>query len=156
MKPFTLSQGASAVADRVLRLYADEEGLDIDGLLPRSMDVCHQYLTVLARDGQWEQALGFLSQLVGRARPAPDQNCYDAVLCGLNRAGRWVETVEVMDVLRLQLEESPPGTKPRRRLYLSALSTLLKVVRGWVGERAFVQGGWAGGRVVADRRRVVA
>ena len=100
----------------------------MDGLLPRSMDICHQYLMVLARDKQWEQALDFFSQLVDRARPAPDQNCYDAVLYGLNRAERWVETVEVMDVLRQRLEESPVNVKPRRRLYLSALSTLLKVV----------------------------
>lgn len=129
--PSPREQDASAVADRVLRLYAEEEGLDIDGLLPRSMDVCHQYLMVLARDKQWEQALGFFFQLVDRARPAPVQNCYDAVLYGLNRAERWVETVDVIDVLRLQLEESPHGAKPRRRLYLTALSTLLKVV-SWV------------------------
>lgn len=121
-------QGASAVADRVLRLYAEEEGLDVDGLLPRSMDICHQYLMVLARDNQWEQALGFLSLLVARSRPPPDQNCYDAVLYGLNRAERWVETVEVMDTLCLRLEQSQRETKPRRRLCLTALSTLLKVV----------------------------
>lgn len=129
-------QGAPAVAGRVLRMYAEEEGLDVDGLLPRSMDMCHQYLMVLARGGEWEQTLDFFTQLLGRARPAPDQNCFAAALHGLKRAGRWRETVRVMETFRLRLQEcqSLPSPhlrefgKPRRRVYLSAMSTLLKVV----------------------------
>lgn len=153
--PAPPEQGASAVANRVLRLYADDDGLDIDGLLPRSMDVCHQYLMVLGRDKEWEQALDFFSQLLGRARPPPDQNCYDAVLYGLNRAERWVETVEVMDSFRRRVEESQHELKPRRRLYLSALSTLLKVVSGiWAfglgGGRDGGRVGWVGGAATTE------
>lgn len=141
-------QGASAIADRVLRLCTEDDDLDADGLLPRSMDVCHHYLLALAKDGQWEQALGFFRELVGRGRPPPDQNCYDAVLRGLNKAKRWVETAEVMDTFRRQSpEQRPHDFKPRRSLYLSALSTLLQVVSGggregvgpWAGR------GWGGG-----------
>lgn len=87
------------------------------------MDMCHQYLMVLAWEHEWEQMLEFFWQLVERGRPPPNENCYGAVFYGLNGAGRWEETVRVMDSFRLQQLE-----KPRRGVYLSALSTLLKVV----------------------------
>lgn len=87
------------------------------------MDVCFQYLMVLAREQQWEQMLDFFRQLMERSRPPPNENCFGAVLYGLNAAGRWEETVSVMDSFRLRQVD-----KPKRGVYLSALSTLLKVV----------------------------
>lgn len=124
------AQGASVVANRVLRLYAEEEGLDIDGLLPRNLDFCHSYLMVLAWEHEWEQALSFFWQLVERGRPHPDPNCYNAVLYGLNKAERWEETARVMDNFRSQQRnlQFAPDARPTRSLYLSALSPLLKVV----------------------------
>lgn len=118
------AQGASAFAKRVLQLYADEEDYDADGLLPRNLHVCCQYLSVLAREPLWEEMLEFFWQMVERGKPHPDENCYRAVLDGLHAAGRWKETVKVMDTFRMQELE----TKPNRSVYLSALSTLLKVV----------------------------
>lgn len=138
--PPSPGQGASVVANRVLRLYAEEEGLDIDGLLPRNLDFCHSYLMVLAWEHEWEQALSFFWQLVERGRPHPDPNCYNAVLYGLNKAERWEETARVMDNFRSQQRnlQFAPDARPTRSLYLSALSPLLKVV-----SLGYVVGSWS-------------
>lgn len=128
------TQGASAVANRVIQLYVEDEDPEGGGagLLPTSMDLCHQYLMVLAWANEWEQALEFFFKLVERGHPHPDQNCYNAVLHALNRSERWEETVRVMEAfrahVRLMQHQQLEAPKPMRSLFLSALSPLLRVV----------------------------
>ncbi|CAM9455508.1 unnamed protein product, partial [Ectocarpus fasciculatus] len=129
------TEGASAVANRVIQLYVEDEDPEGGGagLLPTSMDLCHQYLMVLAWANEWEQALEFFFKLVERGHPHPDQNCYNAVLHALNRSERWEETVRVMEAfrahVRLMQHQQLEAPKPMRSLFLSALSPLLRVAK---------------------------
>lgn len=118
----------------MIQLYVEDEDPEGGGagLLPTSMDLCHQYLMVLAWANEWEQALEFFFKLVERGQPHPDQNCYNAVLHALNRSDRWEETIRVMEAfrshVRLMQHQQLEAPKPMRSLFLSALSTLLRVV----------------------------
>ncbi|CAM9273262.1 unnamed protein product, partial [Ectocarpus sp. 13 AM-2016] len=137
------TEGASAVANRVIQLYVEDEDPEGGGagLLPTSMDLCHQYLMVLAWANEWEQALEFFFKLVERGQPHPDQNCYNAVLHALNRSERWEETTRVMEAfrshVRLMQHQQLEAPKPMRSLFLSALSTLLRVAKRTEGVEGY-------------------
>lgn len=118
-----MDQGGSTVARTVMELYASEEGIDTDGLLPRNLALCHSHLMVLVAADEWEGVVELFWKLVDRGQPAPDSACYDAVMLTCRRNRRWKEALKVLNHVRRE----DVRAEPTEGNFIQAIMTMLAV-----------------------------
>ena len=134
-------QGGVEVANAVMKVYAEEEGLEVDDALPLNLELCRSYLLVLATGDEWKKALELFWKLAeaggsaeGRAGerwPEPDGGCCEAALVACRRAGKWREALQVFRHVRRE----DVGVELTAAMYMSTIMTMLLVssVVLWIG-----------------------